>query len=180
MKTFAAAATILAAAPAVLGQFAGLAARSASPIHFGSINANSGKFWIGKPTSSYCPSSVVEDCETAYPGNVTVFAGGDNTLGLDVSVPGGQQVYIAADGSLSFTQAHSAYTGEGSVQTGFSKSESGSFGVLSWTNGFIACPSANGTAPYQIFGGGYTNNTACLGFDFLTTNYTGAGAWQYA
>lgn len=91
MKTFAAAATILAAAPAVLGQFAGLAARSASPIHFGSINANSGKFWIGKPTSSYCPSSVVEDCETAYPGNVTVFAGGDNTLGLDVSVPGGQQ-----------------------------------------------------------------------------------------
>lgn len=91
MKTFAVAATLLAAAPAALGQFVGLAARSASPIHFGSINAAGGKFWIGKETSSYCPSSVVADCETAYPGNVTVFAGGDNTLGLNTAVPGGQQ-----------------------------------------------------------------------------------------
>lgn len=90
MKTFAAAATLLAAAPAVLGQYVGLAARSASPIHYGSINAAAGKFWIGRDTSSYCPSSVVDDCDTVYPGNVTVFGGGDDTLGLYTAVPGGQ------------------------------------------------------------------------------------------
>ncbi|EOD48974.1 hypothetical protein GTA08_BOTSDO10587 [Neofusicoccum parvum] len=179
MKTFAAAATLLAAAPAALGQFVGLSVRSASPIHYGSINAAGSKFWIGKETSSYCPSEVV-DC-APYPGNVTVFAGGDPTLGLSTAVPGGQQVYIAPDGSLSFTQAHSAYIPEGSVTDGFTTSQSSGFGILSWTNGFIACPSANGTFPYQVYGGGYSNNTACLGFDFLTSNYTGtAGAWQYA
>ncbi|KAL1646433.1 hypothetical protein SLS58_003393 [Diplodia intermedia] len=179
MKTFAVAATLLAAAPAALGQFVGLAARSASPIHFGSINAAGGKFWIGKATSAYCPSSVVADCETAYPGNTTIFVGGDNTLGLDTAVPGGQQVYVAPDGSLSFTQAHSGYMPVGSVQTGFTLSP-GTIGYLGWTNGFTACPSLNGTFPYQIYGGS-TNQTNCLGFSFLASNTTGGtNAWQYA
>lgn len=35
--------------------FGFLALRSASPIHYQSLNADSGKIWIGKKTSTYCP-----------------------------------------------------------------------------------------------------------------------------
>ncbi|KAK7509997.1 uncharacterized protein IWZ02DRAFT_386665 [Phyllosticta citriasiana] len=185
MKTAAVAATLLAAAPAALAtSFYGLSARSASPIHLQSINAAESAFWIGKDTASYCPESVVENCPA---GNETIFAGGDNTLFLDVAVPGGQQVYIKPNGELTYTVAHSAYMGEGAISTGFhlnNGTSSSGLGSLSWTNGFVACPQSNGTSyPYQIFAAvnGF-NRTNCLGFDFLAgTALTGeAGAWQYA
>lgn len=55
------------------------------------INANGGKFWVNKDTSSYCPEGVEGlDC-AQLPGTSTVFAGGNGTLALDVVVPGGQQ-----------------------------------------------------------------------------------------
>ena len=74
---------------------------------------------------------------------------------------------------------------EGSIQDGFHKSESNSLGFLHWTNGFLACPTANSTDgyPYQIYASvDGLKRTDCLGFDFLTSNYTGTGAaaWQYA
>ncbi|KAF2963344.1 hypothetical protein GQX73_g10230 [Xylaria multiplex] len=72
------------------------------------VNASGGKFYIGRPTQTYCPDGVV-DC-SHFTGTETVFVPGyDGRLGLRVNVPGGQQVYVAPDGSLSFTQAHSAY-----------------------------------------------------------------------
>jgi hypothetical protein len=49
-------------APASPTPFSLIAARSGSPIHLQSINANGQAFWIGKDTSSYCPTSVVTNC----------------------------------------------------------------------------------------------------------------------
>lgn len=55
------------------------------------INASGGKFWVHKDTSAYCPDGIEGlDCAN-YPGSRTVFVGGDNTISLSVSVPGGQQ-----------------------------------------------------------------------------------------
>ncbi len=61
----------------------------------GEVQANGGRFWIGKPASAYCPSGVSGlDC-AGYPGGDAVFVGGNQacngTLFLDVSGPGGQQ-----------------------------------------------------------------------------------------
>jgi hypothetical protein len=102
-----------------------------------------------------------------------------------VEVPGGQLVYVETDGALGFTQAHSANIPAGAVVSTFTLVPGTSFGTLGFSglgaNGFVACPSANGLAPYQIFanvaGGDFTN---CLGFDALTTEFTeGFGAWEY-
>lgn len=55
------------------------------------IQANGGRFWLGKKPSAYCPSDVADlDC-TLYPGDRTVFAGGNDSISLNVAVPGGQQ-----------------------------------------------------------------------------------------
>ena len=55
------------------------------------IQANGGRFWLGKQPSASCPSDVSGlDC-TAYPGDSTVFTGGNETLFLNTAVPGGQQ-----------------------------------------------------------------------------------------
>lgn len=55
------------------------------------IQANGGRFWMGKDPSTYCPSNVTGlDC-AEYPGGQTIFIGGNDTLSLDVGVPGGQQ-----------------------------------------------------------------------------------------
>ena len=59
------------------------------------IEANGGRFWIGKAASAYCPSDVDKlDC-SAFKGNQTIFVGGndfgDGAIALKVVVPGGQQ-----------------------------------------------------------------------------------------
>ncbi|KAJ6255813.1 hypothetical protein Dda_9423 [Drechslerella dactyloides] len=171
------------------GPFSFLALRSASPIHFGSLNASGLKIWIGKPTESYCPV----DPKFCPPGNVTAFFV-DNTASMSVSVPGGQQVYIDPKGALSYTQAHSAAIPPGSITTCFRVMNSpNDNNILFFSNGegdFVACPVAPETGPYQVFvniKGGLksedvpSGNTAdCLGF-------TAAGgpaqeqvsAWQY-
>ncbi|KAI0543238.1 hypothetical protein GGR58DRAFT_496698 [Xylaria digitata] len=86
------------------------------------VSASGGKFYIGRPTHTYCPGGVV-DC-SHYTGTETVFHPVyDSRLALQVDVPGGQRVYVAPDGSLSFTQAHSAYIPPGSTEVGFSHEE---------------------------------------------------------
>ena len=102
-----------------------------------------------------------------------------------MEVPGGQLVYVETNGALGFTQAHSAFIPPGAVISSFTVTPGASFGTLGFSglgaNGFLACPSANGSAPYQILanvaGGNFVN---CLGFDALTTSFAGGfGAWQY-
>jgi hypothetical protein len=86
--------TLLALAATTFAQvqpFTAMALRSASPIHFASVNAAGQKFWLTvTPTSSYCP---LEDPAQCPAGTDTVFTSDytGNTLGLNVEVPGGQQ-----------------------------------------------------------------------------------------
>jgi len=51
-----------------------IAARSGSPIHLQSINANNESFWIGKPTLSYCIPQVA----SCPPGTATAFTVGND------------------------------------------------------------------------------------------------------
>ncbi|KAI0972095.1 hypothetical protein F4678DRAFT_460929 [Xylaria arbuscula] len=107
-----------------------------------SINASGGKFYVNRDTSTYCPTGVSGlDC--------TQFAGTDTTFSI---------VYLAPDGSLSYTQAHSAYIPPGSIVTGFSHDESTEpstpFYLNSELSTWYLCPVTYGeptTRIYQIF-----------------------------
>lgn len=189
-----------------------IAARSGSPIHQQSIHASSRAFWIGKRTETYCSPQV--DAEAACPpGTETVLALSENSASLvsnpspsqnqdanpsthfpllqDVSVPGGQQIYVQRTGALGFTQAHSAETPSESTFQGFTLTPGSPFASLGLSTGFLACPAdASGAGPYQIFAavkglkdedtpGGSVRD--CIAFDALAVEYTGegSGAWQY-
>ncbi|KAL8832466.1 MAG: hypothetical protein Q9170_004877 [Blastenia crenularia] len=172
--------------------FGVIAARSTSPIHLQSVNANGTTFWIGKDTSIYCPLANQTDCPN---GTDTIFAvGSDGRAGLDTVVPGGQEIYVAPTGALSFTIAHSGSYPPGSALQTFNATEGGSdgsLGVFTFTGlgatGFIACP-ATPEGPYQVFAdieglkdedvpGGHKD--ACLGFGALVAPYSGSPAWEY-
>ncbi|GAP87225.1 hypothetical protein SAMD00023353_2300310 [Rosellinia necatrix] len=152
------------------------------------INASGGKFYINRNTSTYCPGEVPGlDC-SAYSGSGTTFVigNGTTTMSLEVTVPGGQQVYLAPDGSLSYTQAHSAAMPPGSVVTGFSRAQSEAFGaptyLYSASQYWYLCPVTEGEPrerTYQIFASS-EGPEGCLGTQIRT--YTpGAGhVWQYA
>jgi hypothetical protein len=163
------------------GYFGVISSRSASPIHLQSLTARGGKFYLGGgPPSSYCPTTVGSACP---PGNTTVLAGGDSTLSLGVVVPGGQQVYVAPDGALSYTVAHSAYIPTGSDVDGFSRTapaNGSAFGYLNYETGFVACPAGEGEG-YQVFGQVVAGTFAdeCLGFSALAVAVDQPGAWQY-
>ncbi|KAI4863313.1 hypothetical protein F4820DRAFT_427303 [Hypoxylon rubiginosum] len=151
------------------------------------INASGGKFWVNKDTSAYCPDGIEGlDC-TLYPGSRTVFAGGNNTVSLDVSVPGGQQVYVAPDGSLSYTTAHSAFMPNGSIVTGFSRSRSEAFGApIYWGmdgRSWLICPVGEGEPrekTYQLFILAGNQKEDCLLTGVRTYTSSGPDAWQYA
>ena len=72
------------------------------------IEANGGRFWIGKPASAYCPSDVDKlDC-SAFKGNQTILVGGndsgDSTVALKVVVPGGQQGNLLTSEEMAWRQ----------------------------------------------------------------------------
>lgn len=109
-----------------------------------------------------------------------------------VPVPGGQLIYVRKDGSLGFTQAHSAVVPGGAIIGGdltYSRTEGAQFGYLETrafgAKGFMACP--NTDQDYQVFAsiGNATapegDLAACLGFSALTTDEIdlNRGAWQY-
>ncbi|TGO63832.1 hypothetical protein BOTNAR_0095g00300 [Botryotinia narcissicola] len=176
-----AAATPIVSARAASDAFGLISIRSGTNLQNQAITASGGRLWIGKDTSSYCPDTVVSNCPE---GTSTTFVSGGNALGLNTEVPGGQQVYIATDYSVSFTQPHSADT-HGGVVSGWNyiAGENGSLGSLSFPDyGFIACP-GEGAGVYGVFltpGGSGTGN--CTGIAVATVPYTGQGpsAWEYA
>ncbi|OJJ97529.1 hypothetical protein ASPACDRAFT_80400 [Aspergillus aculeatus ATCC 16872] len=191
-------------AQANYNSFSVMSARSGSPVHLLPLNAASGGFYLGlQNASSYCPDQVAE-LGACPPGTETVFDAGANSL--DVSVPGGQQVYIAPSGALAFTQPHSAYVPAGSVVGAFSYSQTAGTTFGYWTlpnSGLIACPvpaaaaasssaapsatpaagSAAATASkWQVFAA-WSNATVpsgnvgdCLGFDALAVGRNGSAA----
>ncbi|TGO10804.1 hypothetical protein BTUL_0125g00180 [Botrytis tulipae] len=172
-----AAATPIVSARAASDAFGLISIRSGTDLQNQAITASGGRLYIGKKTSSYCP------LEAGCPaGTSTTFVAVGSTLSLNTEVPGGQQVYIATDHSVSFTQAHSGNT-HGGVVSGwtYTAGENGSLGSLSFPDyGFIACRESDGL--YGVFlthGGSGTGN--CTGIAVATVPYTGESpsAWQY-
>ncbi|KAL8681886.1 MAG: hypothetical protein Q9186_002043 [Xanthomendoza sp. 1 TL-2023] len=177
-------------------RFGVIAARSASPIHLSSVNASGQAFWIGKDTAIYCPLQPPLECPS---GNQTVFQVAGGGASLDNVVPGGQQIYVAPNGKLSYTIAHSSYIPPGSALQTFNATSgtiNENIGRLTFEglggSGFVACPSRKSkgkwVGPYQVFVGVKALSDKdvpsgckkdCLGFSALTAPYTGEPAWQY-
>ncbi|KAI5256283.1 hypothetical protein E4T42_01658 [Aureobasidium subglaciale] len=155
--------------------FAGLAIRSGSGIQYASVNAAGSQFWLQKDTATYCPEISGLVCPNT---TTTQFLGGENTLALDTTVPGGQQVYVAADGRLSFTVAHSASTGEGASVTGFSIAQEGQHVQFNGDD-FLACPVDDA---YAVFAAAAVKDAAedCVGFAFRVAESSAPAAWQYS
>ncbi|KAB8273009.1 hypothetical protein BDV30DRAFT_211330 [Aspergillus minisclerotigenes] len=176
---------LAAAAPAAPENppFGVMSARSASPIHLLPMTASGQKFYLGGKTQSYCPLPESKDCP---PGTETVFSPGG--YGLNVNVPGGQQVYVDPQGALSFTQAHSAYIPEGSAVGPFTYKPGEQWGYYSFNgwgaSGFMACPTEDNR--WQVFAAVQNatvpkgNVADCLGFNALAPKAAKeAAAWQY-
>ena len=102
---------------------------------------------------------------------------------MNVVVPGGQSVYVAPDGAVGYTIAHSAAIPSGSIVEPFhytAPAAEGTVGSLTGPAGFLACP--DGVAgEYQIFVQvpGFTR-TDCTGIGAAASPVEGSGAWQYA
>lgn len=168
-------------------RFGGVAIRSGSEIHFASVNGNGQKFWLYKDTDAYCPESTVgeEACESSNDDPQTIFhhAKNSTTLSLDVSVPGGQQVYVTSEGELKFTQAHSANTGNGSFTEGFDVVD----GALKFEKeDFFACPlSEDEDGAYGVWAvsrvKGSNAGAGCLEFLFRAQEVEEdvENVWQY-
>ncbi|KAF2765533.1 hypothetical protein EJ03DRAFT_206040 [Teratosphaeria nubilosa] len=158
--------------------FTGIALRSGSDIHDMPIAASGSDFWIGKPSTTYTPAAARAAGATNSSSSGTVFAysAGASTLALAVSVPGGQSVYVAQDGAVQFTVAHSANTGNGST-TGFTVVD----GALKFEgNDFIAIPAGGaGNATYQVYAASRSLQELGQGFVFYADPAKQNGAWEY-
>ncbi|RHZ56587.1 IgE-binding protein [Aspergillus thermomutatus] len=172
------------------GPFQVMSIRSGSPIQYLGMTASGNSFWLGGETTTYCPD-VVKQQGGCPDGTQTVLY----TNALDVSVPGGQQIYVDPSGAVKFTTAHSAYMPPGSAVGGFSYTSGEPIGHWSFNGlgatGFMACPTqGDAPAPYQVFAAMSnatvpTGNVAdCLGFDAAAVAWTApegqtSAAWQY-
>lgn len=98
----------------------------------------------------------------------------------NVEVPGGQQIYIAPNGAVSFTQAHSGYVPPDSLFDGFSVDQDGKLFFAGF--GFYSCPPADQTSDYQLYAAAHNPSTdECVVVQLFTSTNIGAGfgAWQY-
>lgn len=185
---FAAAAVVAAPAPAVERRAVGdhfsiLALHSTSAVHLREIDANTGAFYVGRDTKTFCPDNA--NCPPASPSGRAVTAltaGQDGRLGMDVIVPGGQTAYIDRFGVLRFTVAHSGATPEGAVLDGWTYTPSTEGGVGSLTHGsdaILACP-ANDDG-YLIFVqiGPISIPENCIDISIGTYPFEGDAVWQY-
>ncbi|CCE29034.1 uncharacterized protein CPUR_02725 [Claviceps purpurea 20.1] len=113
---------LLAAAQPIASSAVSLAVNlPGSPLNNQPVVANGGKFWIGKPTSQYCPDNVEKLGGCPKGKDTSIWVNSEQGTGsLNVIVPGGQQIYVGVDTSLSFTRPHSAYIPPGSTSVQFS------------------------------------------------------------
>ncbi|KAI5369902.1 hypothetical protein Slin15195_G007800 [Septoria linicola] len=174
-------------------RFGGMALRSASPIHLGSINANSLAFAIGKNTTTSVPEGVEGVDPANFNNNQTIFTylNGQGTLGLSTSVPGGQQVYVTKGdgatsqlaGELKFTPAHSTETAGPALYEGFAIVDDAKlqFEGKDW----FACPIDDFNSGYGIWAvsrvEGSNAGDGCLGFTWrvVQVGEETKPAWQY-
>jgi len=165
------------------GSFTLLTIDSATPIQYATINANGLKFWIGKPPSSFCPSQEVNPCP---PGDVTalsVYTSAEGGASTDTEVPGGQYVYAAVDGALSYTVPHSGVIPADATSGPFVYNAASDGNVVGSFQldgkDFFACPTTDSDV-YQIYADvpGFSE-VGCLSIAIATEAYEGVAAWQY-
>lgn len=153
----------------------------------GSLQANGGSFWIGKNTSSYCPDNV-GDCPS---GNSTSFVSDSNgALSLNTEVPGGQQVFIAPNGLLSYTSPHSSYIPTGSITSGLVVDADNN--LLNKYYSYWVCSTDSAATTWQVWleyrddqgsikNNGNTGDNACARINLVANDTeSGAAAWQYS
>lgn len=101
---------------------------------------------------------------------------------MNVEVPGGQQVFVAPDGSVGYTAAHSHAIPDGGITAGFAytpPAEPNTVGELTGPAGFVACPTGD-AGVFQVKTAIDGADTAgCTGFAAGATPFDGVGAWQY-
>ncbi|KXT18787.1 hypothetical protein AC579_8257 [Pseudocercospora musae] len=159
------------------------AARSASPIHFGSVTANETGIWIGKTSSNYCPGVENQTCPDPSP--YTEFTLNNGVLGLGVQVKGGQQIYVDYNGRVRYTLANDGYVPTGAYISGWTWEEGESFGRLDWVNGTLFCgliPGNSSVGPWQLFAKVpfVDFGAECLGASLLASgNLSTANAYEY-
>jgi len=173
-------------------RFGGLSLATGTAVHLSPIAANGLEFFIGKNTTTYCPEDSVVDC-SGVNTNSTIFSyfNGQGTVGLDVSVPGGQQVYVTAGnetagqlaGELKFTQAHSAQTDGPALFDGFTTVYDGIFQFEG--KDWFACPVDDFNSGYGIWAvsrvAGSNAGESCISFQWkvVQVDDSQATAWQY-
>lgn len=146
-------------------------------VHLQPIYANGTLRLGGTPPQSYTPAGVNVPQTSQLGINVAY-----NTAGLAVAVPGGQQLFVKSDGTIGYTQPHSANTGSGSVTTGFSL-KSGRAPSLLFNNKeqFLACPVTGAAGVYEVTVAEKTSRQDCTGVSLTGTllkDYAGAFEWN--
>ncbi|KAH6609927.1 hypothetical protein Trco_003273 [Trichoderma cornu-damae] len=155
------------------------------------INARDRSFIIGAPSpSTYCGLNDPTQCPA---GNVTL-VNSDMSF-LASAVPGGQFIYVAPDGSISYSSAHSSLRPPGAQVGGFysyqvPSGRSEPIQVLGWRSndgkaGLWACPVSPGApVAYQAALKATTmtfDSLGCLAVDGIRIQPGGGlfGAWEY-
>ncbi|PVH80302.1 hypothetical protein DL98DRAFT_460006 [Cadophora sp. DSE1049] len=109
---------------------------------------------------------------------------------MGAAVPGGQRAFVRADGSLGFTQAHSAALPEDAYTSPFEytpQTSEGNTGTLTFEGkSFSACPDEtfgpSGRTVYQLFANAVKPETRaedCIGVGFATAIWTGTVPYEY-
>jgi len=112
-------AALAAASPLAKRQSIGYELKVAIPADT-AINANGAAFWTGKKTKTFCAEQPSSECG-GFPNVTTIYVDSSGGASMYAEVPGGQDIYIAPSGALSFTEPHTeGVFPTGSITTGFS------------------------------------------------------------
>ena len=168
-------ATASATPTGVANGFTLISSRSGSNVHLLPIYAKGNKLQLGGTAPQSCTPPGVNVPVQNYTSYQVSPSG---NMGLRVVVPGGQQVYVAQDGTVSYTTPHSGNTGTGSTVTGFSLSDAARPALqFQGKRGFAACPDEG---VYTVTYLDFSSRTDCLGIDLLATDASSsAAAWEW-
>lgn len=147
--------------------------KSGSDLQYSPVHASAQKLQLGGDLSTSTSPAGVPVPQT----NVTSFTtGSQNGLSLNVVVPGGQQVFVNADGVLGYTTPHSGVLPTGAITTGFSLSNNDL--QFNGKQQFVACP-VGASGLYDIAVQEKVTQNSCVGIALRATTGTVAPAWQW-
>lgn len=155
-------------------KFVGTAQHTTTEIHNLPLVARQNAIWVGGDTAAYCPETGVPCPETPVTGFMRPEAIEDHGLIMNVGVPGGQILYAAKDGALSYTIAHSNVIPKG-AKTEFFLSLDGKVQPATKNDEWFACAEDGGRKVYNVEKEGQD----CIWFTFRTDATEGISAWQY-